>query len=91
MSFTYDIICLDSNIVSFNTQVEVITFLINNGLQNIRSIWKVSPKGNLCMYEHTFKSSMTSENYIKNYETLNDTYSRYQLDDNDKKIMKMCD
>jgi hypothetical protein len=91
MSFTYNINCIDSNVVSFNTQLEVITFLINNGLQNVSSIWKVSPRGNLCMYEHSFKSSMTSENYIRNYETLHNIYSHYQLNENDKKIMKMCD
>jgi hypothetical protein len=96
MSFKYRIYCCKTNdedeqiINDFGTQLEVIDYLLQNGIKNVQSIWKVSSIGSLCMYEKTFRSSMTSETYYKNYTTLSQ-YDRYKLDDRDHDIMKMCD
>ncbi len=74
----------------FSTQLEVIDFLIQNGIGIVASIWKVIPSGSLCMYDHNFRHSMTSETYFKNYSLLKQ-YEKYDINNVDKQIMTMCD
>lgn len=94
MSFKYRIYsCVNENessVNDFETQLEVMNYLLQHGIVNINSIWKVSGKGSLCMYEKQFRSSMTSETYYKNYTMLSQ-YDKYNVDDGDKRIMSMCD
>lgn len=95
MSFTYKVYTLvnakdDINVTNFETQIDVMNYLLRNGIENVNSIWKVSESGSLCMYEKSFRSTMTSETYYKNYTTLTQ-YDKYKLDENDRKIMNLCD
>lgn len=78
------------NVNEFETQVDVMNYLLQNGIENVSSIWKVSKSGSLCMYEKEFRSTMTSETYYKNYTTLKQ-YDKYKLDDKDREIMSLCD
>lgn len=93
MSFTYKVysgVNDEQSITEFKTQLEVINYLLQNDIENINSIWKVAKHGSLCMYEKTFRSSMTSETYYKNYTMLSQ-YDKYLLDEEDRHIMSMCD
>jgi len=91
MSFTYRIYFNDDQkCLDFQTQIEVTEFLIKNGINNLKSIWKGSATGSLCMYDHCFRNKFNSDTYLKEF-SIGNKHEIYKIDENDKNIMKMCD
>jgi hypothetical protein len=94
MSFKYEI-CLTIEYEGvpirhlFNSQQEVINYLLENGIQNIKNIWKISQNGHLCMYEK--RSGMTAQSYYNKYTVSVQTSEKYELDNDDFEIVKTCD
>lgn len=73
MNFKYQVYHGESSwieqpsITVFSTQREVLDFLSTLASENLRSVWKVSPTGSLCLHEKSHQITLTLEQ-INKYE-----------------------